>query len=258
MWPLVTRPIRVRGTLSTVAGGGALRGRGAAVSASASPSPPVEGPADLVADHAREVARAYRRIAPVYDLLDGLYEWSWKRRLRAELFAHATGDRLLDVGIGTGCNLPFYPVNCEVVGIDQSPAMLYRAQARARRLGRRVELQQMNLLELAFADATFDTVAATFVLLCLPDELQLPALQELQRVTRPGGHILLLDYHRSSRTAVRWWMRLLSAWLRWAFAARFDPTTEQHLEAAGLETLLHEHRMGDAVVLLVLRRPGPG
>lgn len=214
-----------------------------------------EEPADPVAAQAREVLRAYERIAPVYDVLDGLYEWGWKRRLRAELFAHALPGRLLDVGVGTGCNMPFYPPGSEVVGIDASPAMLARARARARRLGLRVDLRQMNLLALAFPDGSFDTVVATFVLLCLPDELQLPALRELARVTRPGGRILLLDYHRSSRTAVRWWMRLLSAWLRWAFAARFDPTTEQHLAEAGLEPLVRAHRMGDGVTLLVLR-PG--
>lgn len=218
---------------------------------------PGEGPAALVEAQAREVLRAYERIAPVYDLLDGVYEWSWKRRLRAELFAHALPGRLLDVGVGTGCNMPFYPKGSEVVGIDASPAMLARARARAERLGRPVELQRMNLLELAFPDATFDTVVATFVLLCLPDELQLPALRELARVTRAGGRILLLDYHRSSRTAVRWWMRLLSAWLRWAFAARFDPTTEQHLAEAGLRTLVHAHRMGDGVTLLVLEPAWP-
>ncbi len=55
------------------------------------------------------VARAYDRLAPLYDKLDALYEWSWKRRLRAELFRHASGPRLLDVGVGTGCNMPFYP-----------------------------------------------------------------------------------------------------------------------------------------------------
>lgn len=213
-----------------------------------------ERPAEIEAQ-VREVLRAYERIAPVYDVLDGLYEWSWKRRLRAELFARALPGRLLDVGVGTGCNMPFYPKDAFLVGIDASPAMLARARTRAARLGLSVELRQMNLLALAFPDGSFDTVVATFVLLCLPDELQLAALRELARVTRPGGRILLLDYHRSSRTAVRWWMRLLSGWLRWAFAARFDPTTERHLAEAGLRTLEHAHRMGDAVTLLVLE-PG--
>ncbi len=226
------------------------------------PSARLDEPGDPALDglaraHLREVRRAYQRIARVYDLLDGLYEWSWKRRLRAELFAHAPPGRLLDVGVGTGCNMPFYPRLCEAHGIDASPAMLERARTRARRLGLAVELREGSLLALPYPDGAFDTVVATFVLLCLPDALQLAALRELGRVTRPGGRILLLDYHRSSRSAVRWWMRLLSGWLRWAFAARFDPTTEQHLVEAGLRVLVRAARMGDAVTLLVLE-PGAG
>ena len=87
----------------------------------------------------------------------------------------------------------------EVVGIDMSRQMLDRARERARELGRPVTLLPMNLLALDFPDASFDTVAVTFVLLCLPDELQAPALRELRRVTRPGGRILLLDYRLSEQ-----------------------------------------------------------
>ena len=79
----------------------------------------------------RETARTYDRIAPLYDLLDGIYEHWWKRRLREQLFAHANG-RILDVGVGTGCNIPFYPEGSKVVGIDMSERMLDRARERAR------------------------------------------------------------------------------------------------------------------------------
>src|SRR3712207_779089 len=124
---------------------------------------------------ARETQRTYDRIAPLYDLLDGIYERSWKRKLRAELFRHARG-RILDVGVGTGCNMPFYPAGSEVVGVDMSERMLERARQRALELGREVALRPMNLLSLDFPDASFDTVAVTFVLLCLPDELQEPEI----------------------------------------------------------------------------------
>jgi ubiquinone/menaquinone biosynthesis C-methylase UbiE len=135
--------------------------------------------------------RAYERIAPVYDLLDAAYEWSWRRRLRARLLRHARG-RILEVGIG--CNVPFYPAGAEVLGIDLSRRMLRRARGRAAELRRTIHLAQMTLLDLAFPDDHFDTVVATFVLLCLPAELQTPALRELHRVRRPGGAILALDY----------------------------------------------------------------
>lgn len=208
----------------------------------------------LAAESVRAVGRTYDRMAPVYDALDAIYERAWKRRLRAELFRHARGRRLLDAGVGTGCNMSFYPADAEeVVGVDTSRGMLDRARERASALGRRVELRRMDLLRLGFADASFDTVAVTFVLLCLPDELQRPALEELRRVTRPDGRILILDYHRSSRRGVRIWNRVMARWLRWAFAARFDPSTERHVDAAGLEVEERRSLMGDGVVLLVLR-----
>lgn len=199
------------------------------------------------------IRRTYDRIAPLYDLLDGVYERSWKRRLRAELFRHATG-RILDAGVGTGCNMPFYPTASQVVGVDASGRMLARAAGRARALGRRVELRRMNLLSLAFPDASFDTAAITFVLLCLPDGLQAAALAELQRVVRPGGRILILDYQLSSRPGVRLWMRCLTPWLRWAFAARFDAAVQRHVAGAGLRIARRRTFMGDGVTLLVLER----
>lgn len=210
--------------------------------------------ADPAAESARAVSRTYDRMARVYDALDAVYEWSWKRGLRAELFRHAhPRGRVLDVGVGTGCNMPFYPEGSEVVGIDASRGMLDRARERARALGRDVELREMNLLRLGFPDASFDTVAVTFVLLCLPDELQRPALEELRRVLKPGGRILILDYHRSSRRHVQVWTKAMARWLQWAFAARFDPTTERHIDAAGLTVETRRSFMSDGVAMLVLR-----
>jgi phosphatidylethanolamine/phosphatidyl-N-methylethanolamine N-methyltransferase len=201
---------------------------------------------------ALETQRTYDRIAPLYDLLDGIYERSWKRKLRAELFRHARG-RILDAGVGTGCNMPFYPAESEVVGVDTSEQMLGRARQRARELGREVSLRPMNLLSLDFPDASFDTVAVTFVLLCLPDELQEPALRELRRVTKPDGRVLLLDYRMSEKPGLRLWMRCLSPWLKWAFAGRFDAATDRYLGTAGLQVLEQRGYLGDGVTLTVLK-----
>jgi len=198
-----------------------------------------------------QTARTYDRIAPLYDLIDGIYEHSWKARLRAALFAHAKG-RILDVGVGTGCNIPFYPEGSKVVGIDMSERMLDRARERARELGRPMTLRPMNLLSLDFPDGSFDTVSATFVLLCLPDELQEASLRELRRVTRPDGRILLLDYRQSPKAGLRLLRQCLAPWMRWAFAGSFAATTERYLAAAGLATIHRRTFMGDGVSLLVL------
>jgi phosphatidylethanolamine/phosphatidyl-N-methylethanolamine N-methyltransferase len=217
----------------------------------------MRAPDELAPDQPSGVAqqdcvRTYDRIAPLYDLLDAVYERSWKGRLRAELFAHARG-RVLDVGIGTGANIAHYPRECAVVGIDSSRGMLERAADRARSRRRALDLFQMNLLDLAFADHTFDTVAATFVLICVPKELQLDALRELRRVCRPDGQILILDYRLSSRPVMRVLMRTLSPWMRFAFAGRYDAGTEDHVASAGLQVVECRSLMRDAVRLLVLK-----
>jgi phosphatidylethanolamine/phosphatidyl-N-methylethanolamine N-methyltransferase len=214
---------------------------------------PVELLGRFLADvSAEKCLRTYQRIAPFYDALDGAYERMWKQRLRARLLRRARG-RVLDVGIGTGCNLPHYPDGVELVGIDLSRRMLERAQQRAAALRRPVQLAPMNLLQLNFPDDAFDTVVATFVLLCLPEYLQTAALRELRRVCKRDGVILLLDYKLSGHTPVRLLMRCLSPWLRVAFGGRYDARTEQYLAEAGLRPTWRRSYLSDSVVSLVLR-----
>jgi phosphatidylethanolamine/phosphatidyl-N-methylethanolamine N-methyltransferase len=214
---------------------------------------PVELLGRFLADaNAERCLRTYQWIAPVYAALDAAYERMWKQRLRARLLRRARG-RVLDIGIGTGCNLPHYPAEVAVVGIDLSPRMLERAQQRAAALRRPVQLAPMNLLQLDFPDDAFDTVVATFVLLCLPESLQPAALRELRRVCKPDGTILLLDYKLSGHTPVRLLMRCLSPWLRFAFGGRYDTRTEQYLAEAGLRPIWRRSYLSDSVVSLVLK-----
>jgi phosphatidylethanolamine/phosphatidyl-N-methylethanolamine N-methyltransferase len=202
---------------------------------------------------ARESRRTYERIAPLYDVLDAPYERSWKQRRRAALFRHANG-RILDVGVGTGCNMPYYPPDSEVVGVDLSRGMLKRASERAAGLGRPLPLAQMNLLDLAFADHSFDTVVATFVLICLPTQLQLPALRELRRVCKPTGRLLILDYRLSSDPAMRLLMRCLAPWLRFAFGGRYATNPDGAIADAGLCLTSRRAYRREAVVELIIER----
>src|SRR5215467_1786505 len=102
----------------------------------------------------------YERIAPFYDLLDLPFEYGRYRRIRPLLFEGLSG-RLLDAGVGTGRNFPFYPRRSNVVGIDLSPAMLARASRRASSSPALIELAQMDVTRLDFADASFDAAVAT-------------------------------------------------------------------------------------------------
>jgi SAM-dependent methyltransferase len=143
--------------------------------------------------------------------------------------------RLLDAGVGTGRNFPFYPPGASVVGIDLSPAMLARATRRAHLSPALIELKQMDVTRLDFLDAAFDAAVATFLFCVLPDELQLPALRELGRVVKPGGLIRLLEYVRPQGTIRRVVAKIWEPWIGWAYGASFDRRTEERIPAAGLQ-----------------------
>ena len=194
----------------------------------------------------------YQRIAPFYDLLDLPFEHRRYRRIRPELFQGLSG-RLLDAGVGTGRNLPFYPLGAEVIGIDLSPAMLARADQRRRALGAAVTLREMDVTRLDFPDSQFDAAVATFLFCVLPDNLQVPALQELGRVLKPGGHIRLLEYVRPQGAIRRAIARIWEPWMAWAYGAGFDRRTEEHISAAGLQVVESRFVVDDLIKLIEVR-----
>jgi ubiquinone/menaquinone biosynthesis C-methylase UbiE len=195
----------------------------------------------------------YQRIAPFYDLLDLPFERRRYRALRPLLFRGLSG-RLLDAGVGTGRNFPFYPTGVSaVVGIDLSPRMLARAERRRDLSPVPIELRHMDVTKLDFANNTFDAAVSTFLFCVLPDRLQVPALQELGRVVKPGGPIRLLEYVRPRGTLRRIVSRIWEPWIAFAYGASFDRQTESHIPAAGLEVDESRYVVDDLVKLICAR-----
>lgn len=129
---------------------------------------------------------------------------------RRKLLGRARG-RVLEIGIGSGVTLASYPPGVEVVGIDPSPHMLPRARARARRLGRAVELVEASAEALPFDDASFQTVVCSHVL-CSVSDLD-AALSEIARVLARSGELLFVEHLRSDdRRLAAWQDRLEPAW----------------------------------------------
>ncbi len=199
------------------------------------------------------VASTYRRIAPLYDLVDLPFEWLRYRPLRRTLAGGATG-RVLEAGVGTGRNLAWYAAAASVTGVELSPAMLERARPRARAAPCPVHLQQGDITALPFEDGAFDTVVSSFVLCVLPESLRDAALAEMARVCAPDGRIRLLEYQRSRRPVRAAVMRLWEPWARWAFGAAFDLDLDAMITRAGLTTETSRFLVSDIVRLLVLRR----
>jgi ubiquinone/menaquinone biosynthesis C-methylase UbiE len=199
----------------------------------------------------------YQRIAPFYDLLDLPFEYGRYRRIRPQLFRGLSG-RILDAGVGTGRNVPFYPAEAHVVGIDLSPAMLARAKRRAERLGRAIELRQSDVTGLDLPNQSFDAAVSSFLFCVLPNELQVPALREIERVLKPGGVFRLLEYVRPKgafRGAVA---RLWEPWMAWAFGAGFDRATEEHLPEAGFDVRDSHFVVDDLIKLISAHKPATG
>jgi ubiquinone/menaquinone biosynthesis C-methylase UbiE len=191
----------------------------------------------------------YERIAWIYDLLDLPFEYGRYRKIRPLLF-WGLSKRILEAGVGTGRNFPFYPRGSEVVGIDLSPAMLARAERRLPTAVAKVELRQMDMTRLNFPDRSFAAAAATFLFCTLPDELQVAGMRELGRVVKPGGIIRCLEYTRPRGGLRRAMTYLWEPWVYWAYGAGFDRQTETHVPEAGLQ--LRESRfVADELIKLL-------
>lgn len=150
--------------------------------------------------------RRYDRIAPAYDLFEKLVEAVIYQDWRKMIWEKLEGGKVLEVGVGTGKNIPYYPSGGQVSGIDLSPKMLARAFRRRDQLGAHVELSVMDVQDLEFADGSFDAAVATFVFCSVPDPVR--GIAELRRVVRPGGQILLLEH---TRAKVDWLGRFMDA-----------------------------------------------
>jgi len=196
----------------------------------------------------------YRRIARYYDLLDLPFERKRYRPLRPLMFRGLSG-HILDAGVGTGRNFPFYPPGATVVGIDISPAMLAEAERRLNEATAPVELLGMDVTRLDFPDASFDAAVATFLFCVLDDDLQVPGLRELGRVVKPGGSIRLLEYVRPNGLWRRFLSRLWQPWIAWAYGASFDRNTEAYIPPARLELVETRFVVGDLIKLIEARAP---
>ncbi|TDV46378.1 phosphatidylethanolamine N-methyltransferase /phosphatidyl-N-methylethanolamine N-methyltransferase [Actinophytocola oryzae] len=124
----------------------------------------------------------------------------WERKLfrdsRQWACGQATGD-VLEVAVGTGLNLPFYPEDVAITGLDLSDGMLELARAR----GRAAVLQRGDAHDLPFRDGSFDTVVCTFGLCAIPDPDR--AVGEMVRVLRPDGRLILVDHVAGTSWPVR-------------------------------------------------------
>jgi phosphatidylethanolamine/phosphatidyl-N-methylethanolamine N-methyltransferase len=150
----------------------------------------------------RQVQRAYEFYAPVYDFI---FDWIFSpgRAAAAKQLDLQRSDSVLEVGIGTGLNLPLYPATTRLTGIDLSQEMLDKAVERVQSLAMpNVTLKVMDATSLDFGDNDFDKAVATYTISAVPDPVAV--LREMRRVVKPGGVLVIMNHFRSERRLMGW------------------------------------------------------
>jgi ubiquinone/menaquinone biosynthesis C-methylase UbiE len=170
---------------------------------------------------------------------------------RAWACSQARG-QVLEIAIGTGLNLPFYPADVKITGIEISPAMLEIARRRARSLGRQVELVLGDAQALPFPDQHFETVVCTIALCSIPDDRQ--AVAEIWRVLRPGGRFVALEHVRSPNSIVRGLERLLESYTLRTQADHLLREPAETAQAAGFSIEYLERKKLGFVERLIARK----
>ena len=166
---------------------------------------------------------------------------AWREKLRNRI----VGDKALEIGVGTGKNLPYYPSGVKITAIDFSRRMLSRARRKALRNNLPVKMLEMDAQQLAFSDHVFDTVFATFVFCSVPDPVL--GLKELRRVCKPDGRLLLLEHVRPGNPVLGFLFDLLNPLVVRVMGANINRVTIENIKSAGWQIEIDQKLSSDIV-----------
>ena len=195
-----------------------------------------------------DLEKKFDRTSRLYDWIDWPFERFRYRKIRQRIWEGLSG-KILDAGVGTGCNIPFYPMNSCVVGVDLSQGMLTKAKKKACSLGKTVDLKKASVYQLPFPDESFDFIVATF-LCCVVDRPALAA-RELKRICKKGGRIYFLEYVLSQKPLRRFIQRTVTPYTRFMFGVDFTQNTLATLRKEGFQIICEENITGDVLKLIV-------
>lgn len=190
--------------------------------------------------------------ARVYDVCEGS---QLRRGAQKERLFRSMRGRILFVAVGTGLDIPRFPPGQHVVGVDISAGMLRRAQRRRRAYAGELVFVQADVERLCFAESSFDTAVSSCTLCSVPHPVQ--ALQELYRVLRPGGRLLMFEHVRSHSWPLGLALDVMTLWTR-LFGTAMNRDTVANLRAAGFKIVDIESVYLDIILSIRALRPGAG
>ncbi len=192
--------------------------------------------------------KRYDRQASLFDFMEAPIEFIAFKPLRKRLWSEIHGERLLEVGVGTGKNLGYHPEGIQSIAIDLSPRMLERAARRAERSARHVDLILADAQRLPFRDGVFDAAAATFVFCSVPDPVL--GLGEVNRVVREDGQVHLLEHVRAGNSIIGRIMDLLNPLAVRLSGANINRDTVSNVAVSGIRINSVESR-GFGIIKLI-------
>ena len=174
----------------------------------------------------------YDKIAPFYNLLEIIIEKLQFQKWHGRLWKEIDGGDVLEIGVGTGKNMPYYPQGSEITGIDLSEKMLEQASRVASGAKNPPKaILQMDAQRLRFPDEHFDAVVGTFVFCSVPDPIL--GLQEALRVTKRGGRLLLIEHMLPDWKILAWLMNKLDGIIHWITGYHISRQTIDYIGKAG-------------------------
>ncbi|OLS01962.1 class I SAM-dependent methyltransferase [Tissierella creatinophila] len=196
-----------------------------------------------------KIRKRYDRVSKVYDLFEKPMEVMSLKKWRLEVTKDLKG-KVLEVGVGTGKNIPYYPDNLDIIAIDFSDKMLSRAREKAKKINKKVELIQMDAQNMDFPDNTFDMIFTTCVFCSVPDPIK--GLKEIRRVCKPDGKIIMIEHVRSEGKVLGLIMDIFNPITVNLYGANINRRTVENIEKAGYNKVEVINLTGDIVKKIII------
>lgn len=201
----------------------------------------------VVKKQTERIKKRYDRLAAVFDYMNHMIRDSWRKDLVGDL-----SGRILEVGVGTGANLPFYSTGAHVTGIDFSPNMLEKAAEKIAKCEATITLKEMDIEALDFPDDTFDVIVSTCVFCSVPNPVK--GFKELRRVVKPKGKIVMLEHMRSENEVIGKALDLVNPLASRISGTNVNRRTMENIEKAGLH-IIEESYLRSSIMRKIILSP---